>query len=328
LTPGGVLLYLDEIQYFNKKQQQSLLEFMENGSITLIAATTENPYFYVYGAVLSRSTVFEFLPVVPEDLEPAVRRAFGICGDDIALEEGVVEHIAHTAGGDVRKAINAAELLSLSVQPNADGVRRITLQDAEAATSRSSIRYDRDGDEHYDLLSAFQKSIRGSDPHAAIHYLARLLAGGDIVSVCRRLMVIACEDIGLAYPQAMAVTHACVEMARQLGMPEAFQPLANAVILLDTSPKSNAAPGAYGVALADIQAGRSGPVPPHLKDTHYAGAAKLGRGGYVYPHDFPHHYTPQQYLPDAIKDALYYTPGDNKTEQAAARYWEEIKGKV
>ncbi len=326
LTPNGVLLYLDEIQYFNKKQQQSLLEFMENGKLTLIASTTENPYFYLYNALLSRSTVFEFKALTAEEAEQAVRRALRLAGERSGQtwepESGVVELIADACGGDARKAVNAVELLCATGR---DG--RIALADAERLLQRTALRYDRDGDSHYDILSAFQKSIRGSDPDAGLHYLARLLEAGDLISPCRRLLVIAAEDIGLAYPQAMSVVKACVDAAFQLGLPEARLPLAEAVLLLATAPKSNSVICAVDKALADVRAGKGGEIPSTLQDTHYAGAKKLGRGGYRYAHSYPDHYVTQQYLPDKLRDARYYEYGPNKTEQAARRYWEEIRGR-
>ncbi|MDR0324620.1 MAG: replication-associated recombination protein A, partial [Oscillospiraceae bacterium] len=322
LAPDGALLYLDEIQYFNKKQQQSLLEFMENGQITLIASTTENPYFTVFNAILSRATVFEFKPVTPEECRPAVERVIGLLAGEMGVEivcsDEVLDRICLSCGGDVRKAVSAVELLAAAA-PIGDGKTvTLSMDDAVAVSQRSAMRYDRDGDSHYDILSAFQKSIRGSDPDAALHYLARLLDAGDIISACRRLLVTVNEDIGLAYSQAAVVTKACVDTALQLGLPEALQPLSHAVVLCATAPKSNSAPGAYGRALRDVQSGKCGDVPQHLKDSHYAGAQKLGRGeGYFYTHNAPNHYKPQQYLPDAIKDAVYYTFGDNKAEQAA-----------
>ena len=330
MAPGGVLLYLDEIQYFNKKQQQSLLEFMENGSITLIASTTENPYFYVYGALLSRSTVFEFKPVPPEEAEKAVLRGFeilrGRSEQPLRWEEGVPLQIARACGGDVRKAINAVELLARSAK-TVDGELCITSDDALQVAQRSAMRYDRDGDAHFDLLSALQKSIRGSDPDAAVYYLGRLLEAGDLLSPCRRLLVIAAEDIGLAYPQAIVVTKACVDSALQLGLPEAQLPLAEAAILLATSPKSNSAHDAIIAARADIRAGKTGDIPRHLQNVH-ADSAGVEKGpGYKYPHAFPDHYTPQQYLPDPLKGTQYYAYGPNKTEQAAKAYWDAIKGK-
>lgn len=321
MAPNGALIYLDEIQYFNKKQQQSLLEFIEDGRITLIASTTENPYFYVFHAILSRSTVFEFKPIEAADIQPAVRRAFSLADASLHVPEEVCAYIAAACGGDVRKAINAVELLVQTA-----GGDSVTMEDAQQAAQRSSVRYDRDGDQHYDILSGLQKSIRGSDPDAAVHYLARLLASGDLISACRRLMVIAAEDIGLAYPQALPIVKSCVDMANQLGLPEARIPLADAAILLATSPKSNSGIAAIDAAMADIHAGKSGDVPAHLKDSHYAGAKKLGRGlTYQYPHSYPNHWVRQQYLPDAIKDAQYYTYGDNKLEQKAKAYWDSIK---
>ncbi len=328
-SQDGVLLYLDEIQYLNKKQQQSLLEYIENGKITLIASTTENPNFYVYNAVLSRSTVFEFKPVTPEDVEKAVERGFKKAGEqlgaEIEIENGVVPFIARHCGGDVRKAVNCIELSVLSAPMNAEGKASVVLESVKELCQRSSMKYDRDGDEHYDILSAFQKSIRGSDENAALHYLARLLTAGDMLSPCRRLLVIASEDVGLAYPQAVSIVKSCVDSALQLGLPEARLPLAEATILLATAPKSNSVICAIDEAMADVAAGDAATIPSHLRDTHYAGAEKLGRGGYKYAHDFENHYVKQQYLPDSLKDRVYYNFGDNKNEQAAKKYWQEIK---
>ena len=330
LAPEGVLLYLDEIQYFNKKQQQSLLEVMENGKLTLIASTTENPYFYVYNAVLSRSTVFEFKPLGAEDVLPAIHRGEEClarrAGEEGLWEEGVAEHIASACGGDVRKAMNALELLWSGARRTAEG-RRITLEDARLAAQRSAMRYDREGDDHYDILSALQKSIRGSDPDAALHYLARLLVAGDLVSACRRIMVTACEDVGLAYPQAISIVKACVDAANMVGLPEARIPLADAVILLATAPKSNSGESAIDAAIADVKAGRTGDYPRHLQNKHADSAGQEREQGYLYPHNFPHHWVKQQYLPDALVGRTYYQYGENKTEQAARRYWEEIKDK-
>ena len=330
LAPEGVLLYLDEIQYFNKKQQQSLLEVMENGKLTLIASTTENPYFYVYNAVLSRSTVFEFKPLGAEDVLPAIHRGEEClarrAGEEGLWEEGVAEHIASACGGDVRKAMNALELLWSGARRTAEG-RRITLEDARLAAQRSAMRYDREGDDHYDILSALQKSIRGSDPDAALHYLARLLEAGDLVSACRRIMVTACEDVGLAYPQAISIVKACVDAANMVGLPEARIPLADAVILLATAPKSNSGESAIDAAIADVKAGRTGDYPRHLQNKHADSAGQEREQGYLYPHNFPHHWVKQQYLPDALVGRTYYQYGENKTEQAARRYWEEIKDK-
>ena len=327
-SENGILLYLDEIQYFNKKQQQILLEFIEDGSITLIASTTENPYFYVYNAILSRSTVFEFRPVESRDVLKAVTRAFEIVkedlGIDVNIENGVCEHIASTCGGDVRKAINAVELLT-AVKIGQTEIN-VTLEDAKEVSQRSNMKYDRDGDAHYDILSAFQKSIRGSDENAALHYLARLVEGGDMPSICRRLLVIAAEDIGLAYPQAISITKACVDSALQLGFPEARIPLAEAVILLATAPKSNSGICAIDAAIERIRSGEYGDIPDTLKDSHYGGAQKMGHGiGYQYAHSYPNHWVKQQYLPDKIKNDVYYEYGDNKTEQAAKAYWDKIK---
>lgn len=325
---NGIIIYIDEIQYFTKKQQQVLLEFIEDGSITLIASTAENPYFYVYSAILSRSTVFEFKPVSGKDVEKAVRRAFDFVRDedkvDLTVEDGVVEYIASACGGDVRKSINSVEVLTAR-KPGQKSVT-VTLEDAVSVAQKSNIRYDRDGDMHYDILSAFQKSIRGSDENAALHYLARLIKGGDLASICRRLLVIAAEDIGLAYPLAAAVTKSCVDSALQLGFPEARIPLAEAVILLATAPKSNSVINAIDAAISDVENTECGDIPADLRDAHYSGAKKLGHGtGYKYPHSYPNHYVKQQYLPTKIKNAVYYVAGKNKTEQAAKKYWDAIK---
>ena len=332
LAPEGVLLYLDEIQNFNKKQQQSLLEFMENGKITLIASTTENPYFYIYNAVLSRSIVFEFKPVSADDIIIALKRGVEILSSEmfkgfkVEAEEDALTHLAHTSNGDVRKALNSLEAVCMSVRPTEEKSVIISLELAEQATQKKALRYDKDGDSHYDILSAFQKSVRGSDPDAAIHYLARLISAGDLASICRRILVMASEDIGLAYPQAVTIVKACVDSALQLGLPEARIPLAEAVILLATSPKSNSAICAIDDALNDIKNIDTGDIPPHLKDSHYSGSQKLGHGlTYKYPHSYPDHYIEQQYLPDNIKDRKYYEFGDNKTETLAKEYWSKIK---
>ena len=304
---NGILLYLDEIQYFNKKQQQTLLEYIENGSITLIASTTENPYFYVYNAILSRSTVFEFKSVEPEEVERAVFRAARLLEEEqqitIELSESCAKKIAVGCGGDVRKAMNAVEL--------------------------SVTAAERDGDEHYDIVSAYQKSMRGSDPDAALHYLGRLLEAGDLPSACRRLMVCACEDVGLAYPQIIPIVKSCVDIAQAVGLPEARIPLADAVILVATAPKSNSGEQAIDRALGDIRRGNVGPIPRQLQNKHYDGEDNPNKGQhYRYPHDYPNHYTPQQYLPDLIKDSVYYHYGDNKTEQAFKAYWDTVKKKT
>lgn len=326
---GGILLYLDEIQYFNKRQQQTLLEFIENGRITLIASTTENPYFYVYNAILSRATTFEFKAVEPAEIEVAVDRAFDLLqqerGVPITVEDGVRAHIARACGGDVRKAINAVELCTLAGQVEEERIR-VSLDTATQLAQHSAMRYDRAGDEHYDIISAYQKSMRGSDVNAALHYLARLLEAGDLPSACRRLMVCASEDVGLAYPQILPIVKAAVDMAQQLGMPEARIPLADAVTLVCQAPKSNAVYKAINAAMADVQAGHSGPIPRQLQNKHCDGDEVENKGQfYQYPHDFPDHWVEQQYLPDALKDTVYYTPGDNKTEQSFAAYWQPIK---
>ena len=329
LAPNGILLYLDEIQYFNKKQQQSLLEFMENGKITLIASTTENPYFYIYNALLSRSTVFEFKPLSPEDALPVVERALHIEQERSSLpfswEDTLPMTVAQNCGGDVRKAITAVELLYQSARPE-DGRLYVTSEDASQLAQCSAMRYDREGDDHFDLLSALQKSIRGSDPDAAVYYLGRLLVAGDLLSPCRRLLVIAAEDVGLAYPQAIVVTKACVDAALQIGLPEARLPLAEAAILLATAPKSNSAHNAIIAAMADIEKGKVGEIPRHLKNVHLDSAGTGKVAAYKYPHNYPNHYVAQRYLPESMGNTTYYEYGENKTEQAAKRYWSQIKG--
>lgn len=327
---NGVLLYLDEIQYLNKKQQQTLLEFIENGSITLIASTTENPYFYIYNAILSRSTVFEFKPVEPEDIARAVRRAIRVLqeerGEEIAFSDAAVERISRACGGDVRKALNAVELCVLSA-PRTDGGVTVDEALAESLTQRSGAKYDRDGDSHYDVISAYQKSMRGSDVDAALFYLARLVEAGDLISACRRLVVCACEDVGLAYPQIIPIVKSCVDIAMQVGFPEARIPLADAVIMVCLSPKSNSGESAISAAQADVRAGLGQVVPRQLQNVHYDGEEREEKGqNYVYPHLYENHWTYQQYLPDDIKDHRYYRFGDNKSEQAYKAYWDKIKG--
>lgn len=327
---NGVLLYLDEIQHFNKKQQQSLLEFMENGKITVIASTTENPYFYIYNAVLSRSVVFEFKGLDSDAIEKAVRRGIKYLSEtdypDLEVSEEAIRHISATSGGDVRKALNALEVSVMAAAPDSNGKISVDILAAEQATQKKSMRYDKDGDSHYDVLSAFQKSMRGSDPDAAVHYLARLLEGGDMQSAIRRMLVCAAEDVGLAYPMALVTAKAAADSALMLGMPEARIPLAEAVIMIATAPKSNSAINAIDSAISDITNTDVGDIPDSLKDAHYGGAEKLGHGiEYKYPHAFENHYVKQQYLPDNIKDKIYYEFGDNKTENAAKKYWENIK---
>lgn len=328
LAPNGVLLYLDEIQYFNKKQQQTLLDYIETGKITLIASTTENPYFTIFNAILSRSTVFEFKALTPEDLLPAVERAVKLMDEELGgesrWEDGAKEYLAQASGGDVRKALNGVEVL-MNAAATPDGVRTITMADAKLVAQSSSMRYDRDGDQHYDILSALQKSIRGSDPDAAVHYLARLLEAGDLLSACRRLMVIACEDVGLAYPQVIPIVKACVDAATMLGLPEARLALADAAILMATAPKSNSGHDAINAAMADVRAGKTGDFPRHLQNVHADGTGFEREQGYLYPHDFPNHWVKQQYLPDALVGRVYYEYGPNKTEQAAKAYWDKIK---
>ena len=328
MAPEGVLLYLDEIQYFNKKQQQSLLEFMEDGRITLIASTTENPFFAVFGAVLSRSTVFEFKQITAEDALPAVDRGISIMeqrlGASVECEDGVKEHLAWACGGDIRKAMNAIEVL-LSAAKREQGKILVTMKDAQTVAQRSAMRYDREGDAHYDIASALMKSMRGSDPDAALHYLARFLEAGDLITPIRRILCSASEDVGMAYPQAAMMVKALVDNALQLGLPEAQLPLAQAVVLLATAPKSNSVYEGIAAARADVRAGKAGDIPRELQNVHADSAGMEREQGYCYPHQFPNHWVKQQYLPDELADTQYYRYGDNKQEQAAKRYWDQIK---
>lgn len=333
LGMNGVVLYLDEIQNFNKKQQQSLLEYIEDGRITLIASTTENPYFYIFKAILSRSTIFEFKPVGEEDIKKALDRAITLRSKEfneisIKVTKEAIEYLAAYCNGDVRKALNGLEVALNSTKPNDDKEIVIDLEVVKDSTQSKVIAFDMDGDAHYDILSAFQKSIRGSDADAAIHYLARLIKGGDLISICRRLQVIAAEDIGLAYPQAALIVKSLVDSARELGFPEARIPLAEATILLATSPKSNSSYVAINRALEDLENMTIDDIPMHLKDAHYGGASKMGRGiEYKYPHAYENHYVKQQYLPDNIKNKVYYEYGDNKMEKTTKEYWNRVKGK-
>lgn len=333
LGMNGVVLYLDEIQNFNKKQQQSLLEYIEDGRITLIASTTENPYFYIFKAILSRSTIFEFKPVGEEDIKKALDRAITLRSKEfneisVKVTHEAIEYLAAYCNGDVRKALNGLEVALNSTKPNDDKEILINLEVVKDSTQSKVIAFDMDGDAHYDILSAFQKSIRGSDADAAIHYLARLIKGGDLISICRRLQVIAAEDIGLAYPQAALIVKSLVDSARELGFPEARIPLAEATILLATSPKSNSSYVAINRALADLENMTIDDIPMHLKDAHYGGASKMGRGvEYKYPHAYENHYVKQQYLPDNIQNKVYYEYGDNKMEKTTKEYWNRIKGK-
>ena len=330
MAPNGVLLYLDEIQSFNKKQQQSLLEYIENGKITLIASTTENPYFYVFNAILSRSTVFEFKQISADAALKAVERAVTFLEQRTALraipEEGALQYIAGACGGDLRKAMNAVEVLFSAAQPIGDSFS-LTLEDAKAVTQKSAMRADRDGDNFYDLLSALQKSVRGSDPDAAVHYLARLLEAGQMQAACRRLMVIAAEDIGLAYPMIIPIVKSCVDAALMLGMPEARIPLGDAAVLMATAPKSNTGHVALDMALEDVRKGKGGDFPRHLQNMHVDTFTQEREQGYRYPHNYPKRWVEQQYLPDELVGTRYYTYGDNKIEQAAKQYWETVKGK-
>ena len=322
-TENGILLYLDEIQYLNKKQQQSLLEVLEDGSVTLIASTTENPYFAIFNAILSRSTIFEFKPLQPDDIREGIVKAVNKYNSEndeaIILTEKAADVIAYGCGGDMRKAFNALELL---IAAAGFGENRVIDEAmAKQVSQRSANRFDNAGDEHYNLLSALQKSVRGSDENAALHYLARILEGDGMLAAIRRILIMACEDIGLAYPAAISAVKACCDIALQTGMPEARIPLADAVILLATAPKSNSGESAIDAATAVVKRGGFGDVPAHLKD----GANPTNSGGYKYPHAFPDHWVKQQYLPDEIKDHVYYQYGENRTEQAAKAYWEKIK---
>lgn len=327
---NGVLLYLDEIQYLNKKQQQTLLEFIENGSITLIASTTENPYFYIYNAILSRSTVFEFRPVEPDEVLKAINRAIRVLseekGKEIEFSAEAKAHICSACGGDVRKSLNAVELCVLAGEE--DEVIRVDEELAKSLTQRSGARYDRDGDSHYDVISAYQKSMRGSDVDAALFYLARLVEAGDLISACRRLVVCACEDVGLAYPQIIPIVKSCVDIAMQVGFPEARIPLADAVIMVCLAPKSNSGVNAISAAQEDVRKGLGQVVPRQLQNVHADGEERDVKGQhYLYPHSYPNHWIDQQYLPDDVREHIYYEFGDNKTEQAYKAYWDKIKNR-
>ena len=330
-SQGGLLLYLDEIQYLNKKQQQSLLECIEDGTVTLIASTTENPYFYIYNALLSRCAVFEFKSLTPADVADGLRNAAGrlseMDGVPLTVEEDALDILAHGCGGDMRKALGCLELAAAAARTDEAGMRRVDGEMARQVTGRTAMRYDKNGDDHYDILSAYQKSMRGSDPDAALHYLARLLEAGDLVSACRRLMVCACEDVGLAWPQIIPIVKAAVDAATMLGLPEGRIPLADAVILVATAPKSNTGEAGINAAMADLQKGRTGPIPRHLQNKHFDGEDAAVKGQhYKYPHAYPDGWVAQQYLPDALEGVQYYQWGENKTEQAAKAYWQRIKG--
>ena len=328
-TENGILLYLDEIQYLNKKQQQSLLEVLEDGSVTLIASTTENPYFAIFNAILSRSTIFEFKPLTPDDIKQGIERAVEKYNKEnnsnITLTPEALKVLAYGCGGDMRKSFNALELLLAAASYGGeDSVIDETM--ARQVSQRSANRFDNAGDEHYNLLSALQKSIRGSDENAALHYLSRLLEADGMLPAIRRIVVCACEDIGLAYPQGIAAVKACCDIALQVGMPEARIPLADAVILLATAPKSNSGETSIDRAMATVKRGGFGDVPVHLKDANSPSKEGLSRDkDYKYPHSYPNHWVKQSYLPDEIRNEVYYEFGENKTEQAAKAYWERIK---
>lgn len=318
LGQNGILLYLDEIQYFNKKQQQSLLEYLEDGRITLIASTTENPYYYIYDALLSRCSVFEFRHVTAADILTRLQKVAAGRYPQLTFADGVLAKLADASGGDVRRGLTLLEVAS-RLGEETDGGKTVSMDAVDALVPEGYLsNFDRDGDVHYDLLSCLQKSIRGSDPDAAVFYLAKLLEGGDLISPCRRLMVIASEDIGPAYPMAAVIVRACVESARELGLPEARLPLANAAVILATAPKSNSAHDAINAAIEDIHKGLGSDIPTHLRSPQFK--------GYKYPHDYPDHYVKQDYLPADLRGKRYYTFGENKTEQAARAYWQRIKG--
>ena len=326
---NGILLYLDEIQYFNKKQQQILLSYIETGDITLIAATTENPFFYVYPAILSRSTAFEFKSLTTDDIVQVIRRGISIVEKEenktIVASDAAIRQIAMAAAGDVRKSLNN---LNLALTTADETETEIIISDAsvEAVAGSAGVRYDRDGEQHYDIISAYQKSMRGSDADAALYYLGLLLAAGDLPSACRRLLVCANEDVGLAYPQIIPIVKAAVDTAMMVGLPEARLPLANAVVLVAQSPKSNSTHDAINDVMRDIERGIVGDVPRHLQNKHCDGADSKNPGQhYKYPHSYPNHYVKQQYLPDNLVGKQYYKPGKNKTEQSFGAYWDAIK---
>lgn len=329
-STNGLLLYLDEIQYLNKKQQQSLLECIEDGTVTLIASTTENPYFYIYNALLSRCTVFEFKSLQPQDVAKGLKHAIAQLGEQqnrkIKMPQEALQYLADACGGDMRKALGCLEFVATAAAPDADCTCHVTLEMVQQVARRTAMRYDKEGDDHYDIVSGYQKSMRGSDPDAALHYLARLLEAGDLVSACRRLMVCACEDVGLAYPQIIPIVKAAVDAANMLGLPEARIPLADAVVLVATSPKSNSAYLGINKAMADLQKGKSGPIPRQLQNKHFDGEdASIKGQNYKYPHDYPGGWVQQQYLPDALVGTVYYQYGENKNEQAAKAYWDKVK---
>lgn len=329
-TSNGILLYIDEIQSFNKRQQQSILEFIESGEITLIASTTENPYHYIYKAILSRSIVMEFKMIDKKDINDGLKKLLARYNSDnmakVIIDEQAVDTIANASSGDMRSAINILELAINEASLDRDGNLKIDTSTIEKLSIATSYNFDTDGDIHYNLLSAFQKSIRGSDPDAAIYYLARLLKGGDLISICRRVLVIASEDIGMAYPNAITIVKACVDSAMQLGLPEARIVLSQACLILATSPKSNSSYMAINRAMEDIESTVQDDIPEYLKDSHYSGASKMGKGvGYIYPHDFPNHYVEQEYLPKNISHKKYYEPQDNKFEINIKKYLEALK---
>ncbi len=331
MTGARTILFIDEIHRFNKAQQDALLPAVEEGVVILIGATTENPYFEVNNALLSRSRIFQLKPLTPDHIKRILERAVtdgekGMGYLNGVLTEEAAEFLARTADGDARTALNALELGLLTTEPDGEGRIVIDLDVAQQCIQKKAYRYDKDGDAHYDLLSCFQKAIRGSDPDASLHYLARLLEGGDIKSICRRLLVIACEDIGLAYPQGITIVKSCVDSAVQVGLPEASLILSQAVLVLATAPKSNSSSSAIMKAMEDVRTKELGSLPAHLRDAHYKGAAKLGHGeGYRYPHDYPYHYVEQQYMPDALLGTVYYEPAENKNERAIRKYMEDVK---
>ena len=323
-----ILLYLDEIQYFNKKQQQILLSYIENGQVSLIAATTENPYFYVYPAILSRSTAFEFKTLSALDIKEVLNRALRILETEdnivVAITEETKTRIAQSAAGDVRKSLNILEMV-ITITDTVNNKKNVTDEIVNDIIHNNGVRYDRDGEQHYDIISAYQKSMRGSDVDASLYYLGRLLAAGDLPSACRRLLVCANEDVGLAHPNIIPIVKAAVDTAMMVGLPEARLPLANAVILVASSPKSNAAHDAINAVMRDIERGYVGDIPRALQNKHCDGVGGASGQNYKYPHDYPNHWVEQQYLPDIVKGKKYYHPGDNDTEKKFDNYLKHIK---
>lgn len=332
ISPNGILLYIDEIQYFNKKQQQSLLEYVENGKITLIASTTENPYFYIYGALLSRCHVFEFKSIPHKEIKKGIAKSINFLEKEnnikISADDIIIEKISTICGGDMRKAINILEIYFMSKFQSNKKIIKLEYDDIFKEIEKNPIySYNKNGDEHFDLISALQKSLRGSDPQASIYYLARLLDCGELISACRRILVCACEDVGLAYPSLPTQIKALTDIAIQVGLPEAHIPLANAVILIALSPKSNSAYKAINNAFDDIKKGNVFSPPRHLKNIHCDSEQETNLTEYQYPHQYKNHYINQQYLPDEIKNKQYYYPQENKNEISFKNHWEKTTNK-